>query len=243
MQTLSHSPYLKIQKNKKRQHNPLEAEDVNTAQQKRGKKKEVKAPPLPRRTKQPAPKKKMDEKAAPPKKRSATPTKEWNVGPLKATPPTEGEEHHEEARETTKKSFQKEGEKIWETTPTPKKGRQVTPLLYFKVHICPIWFYLTSCTLATLFYYIPFHFISSHTGVRQHRPKGGGGKQHHPLETDEESSTIQKKLKGEGMQHPPQRRAGKGNNHFTVTYLTFILMWFNLSCANSVTLSIFKKFR
>ena len=59
----------------------------------------VEAPPLQRRRMRRATPPKRDEKTAPPKSRNATPKKEWNVGPLKAAPPTKGNgrtQHHQE---------------------------------------------------------------------------------------------------------------------------------------------------
>ena len=56
----------------------------------------------------------------------------------------------------------------------------------------------------------------------------------HPKE-EEADNTTQKKEKGEEMQHPRQRKKVKGNNHFAFTYLTFIVIWFNLSCIISVS--------
>ena len=111
--------------------------------------------------------------------------------------------HHEEARATTKIRSPKRREKIRKTTPTPKKGRQGTPLLYFKVHNCPIWFYLIHCL-------IPFHFISSHTGVRQHHPKGGGGKQHHPKEVEG---------RGDAAPTPEEGKQGQQPLYFYLPYL------------------------
>ena len=147
--------------------------------------------------------------------------------------------HHEEARATTKKRVQKEGEKIRKTTPTPKKGRQGTPLLNLQVHNCPIWFYLTSCTLATLFYYISFHF-KLHMGTaapsKRRRRKAAPPtrnrrrKQHHP-----------KEVEGRGDAAPTEEEGRQGQQPlYFFSYLTFILLWFNLSCANFVTFSIFK---
>ena len=54
--------------------------------------------------------------------------------------------------------------------------------------------------------------------------------QHLPQERDGERSTTQKKEKGEDMQHPLQRKEGKGNHHFIFTYLILLqLVLLNLS--------------